>query len=59
VKGLSLDFHSWRGLFFWPAEPDLFDFRITLGFVTFWVCRRCVSDTFFKMAKRIRDLEGK
>jgi len=59
MKGVALDFHSWRGLFRWPREADLFHFRITLGFVTIWVCKFCVSDRFARLAKRIRELEGK
>lgn len=45
-KGVTRDFHSWRGFFFWPHEPDLFHFRITAGFVTLWVCKFCVHERF-------------
>jgi hypothetical protein len=59
MRGLALDFHPWRGLFRWPSEPDLFHFRITLGFVSILVCKFCVADRFASLANKIRDLEGK
>jgi hypothetical protein len=49
--GLSLDWHGWRGMFLWPREADLFHFRITLGFVTVWVCKFCVHEMLHGLAK--------
>lgn len=57
MKGLSIDFHGWRGVFLWPRQPDLFNFRLTLGFVTLWVCRFCVSERFAILAKKIQRTE--
>jgi len=48
---MILDLHKWRGLFRWPSEPDLFYGRVTLGFVTVWVCRFCVTDRLNAMAR--------
>jgi hypothetical protein len=50
VKGLSLDFHRWRGVFLWPKR-DLFHFRITFAFVTLWVCRFCVHERVIQLAR--------
>lgn len=36
-----LDFHRWRGLTF---AQDLFDFELTVGFVTAIVSRKSVPD---------------
>ena len=59
MKGLALSFHSWRGLFSWPKEADLFHFRITLGFVTIWVCRFCATDMLTTLGLKKGDGEGK
>lgn len=51
MKGLALDVHSWRGVWRWRAEPDLFHFRVTLGFVTLWLCKFCVGDRLNALAR--------
>jgi len=48
---MILDWHKWRGLFRWPSEPDLFHGRVTVGFLTIWVCKFCVTDRLRSIAR--------
>jgi len=53
MKGIALDFHGWRGFHGWGSEPDLFHFRVTLGWLTVWACRFCVTDRLHRLARQI------
>lgn len=60
-RSLDLSFHAWRGIGSEP-EPDLFEWRYRLGYVTVMLCRVCVlaayQDARAAAAKLRRTIEG-
>lgn len=49
MTGLYVRFHGWRGMSLANIEPDLFHHVFGLGFVTVYVCKRCILDAYRKM----------
>lgn len=49
MTSLYLRFHVWRGMSFVNIEPDLFHYVFKIGFVTVYICRRCLLDAYRKM----------
>lgn len=53
-RSLDLSFHGWRGI--GPdVQPDLFEFRWRLGFVTASLCKVCVLDAYEKLRGTIAE----
>lgn len=55
MTGLYLRFHVWRGVSLVNLEPDLFHYVVRLGFVTIYVCKRCLLDAYRKMRSAVQN----
>ena len=53
MGGIALSWHRWRGIHRYNHEPDLYHWRMTLGFITFWLCKFCVQDRLLWLAKQV------
>lgn len=49
MTGLYFRFHGWRGVSLTNVEPDLFHHVVRLGFVTVYICKRCLLDAHHKL----------
>ena len=49
LPGIYIAFHGWRGFNLANAEPDLFSIVFRLGFVTLYVCRRCLVEAYRRL----------
>lgn len=58
MKALYITFHGWRGINLANSEPDLFSYVWRLGFVTVYVCKRCILDAYRRMRCTARDALG-
>lgn len=59
MTGLYLRFHGWRGVSLTNIEPDLFHYVFRLGFVTVYVCRRCILDAYRKVKCAAQEALGR
>jgi hypothetical protein len=59
MTALYLRFHRWRGFALTNVEPDLFHVVFRLGFVTVYVCKRCLLDAYRKLRTTIEEVVGK
>lgn len=56
-ESLDLSIHGWRGV--GPdVEPDLFEWRFRLGFLTVTVCRVCVLTAYQDAKAEAQKLRG-
>jgi hypothetical protein len=59
VTALYLRFHRWRRPSLVNIEPDLFHHVYGLGFVTVYVCKRCLLEAYRKLRTTIEEVVGK
>lgn len=59
MKAIYLRFHRWRGMTLFNSEPDLFSHVFKLGFVTVYVCKRCLLEAYRKLRSTIEDAVGR
>ncbi len=59
MTGLYLRFHRWRGFALTNAEPDLFSYVYRLGFVTVYVCKRCLLEAYRRLRVTIEQAVSK
>jgi hypothetical protein len=59
MTALYLRFHRWRGFALTNVEPDLFHVVFRLGFVTVYVCKRCLLEAYRKLRTTIEEVVGK
>lgn len=58
MTALYLRFHRWRGFALTNVEPDLFHVVFRLGFVTVYVCKRCLLEAYRKLRSTIEEVVG-
>lgn len=56
MTALYFRFHRWRRPSLVNIEPDLFHHVYGLGFVTVYVCRRCLLEAYRKLRRTIEDV---
>jgi hypothetical protein len=59
MTALYIRFHRWRGFALTNVEPDLFHVVFRLGFVTVYVCKRCLLEAYRKLRTTIEEVVGK
>jgi hypothetical protein len=59
MTALYIRFHRWRRPSLVNIEPDLFHHVYGLGFVTVYVCKRCLLEAYRKLRTTIEEVVGK
>jgi hypothetical protein len=59
MNAIYLRFHRWRRPSLVNIEPDLFHHVYGLGFVTVYVCKRCLLEAYRKLRTTIEEVVGK
>lgn len=55
MNPIYIRFHRWRSVSLFNPERDLFHHVARLGFVTIYVCKRCLLDAYRRMRCTVAD----
>ena len=55
MTGIYIRIHRWRGFSRSNVEPDLFHHVARLGFVTVYLCKRCLLEAYRKLRETMQD----